>query len=123
MAENATKCCAADGGPQIFNFCHGMPLMVRAADFNALYSEAEKLRKDAERYRWLKSRQGLTLRSEKQPNVWKRMDGTEFSATHSLAEGGTQHAPADSMDALIDAAMPAARIRDAAMLAARIRDA
>ena len=71
------------------------------------------LEKDAARYRWLKSRQGLTLRSEKQPNVWKRMDGTEFSATHSLAEGGTQHAPADSMDALIDAAMLAARIRDA----------
>ena len=54
MAENATKCCAADGGTQIFNFCHGMPLMVRAADFNALYREAEKLRKDAERYRWLR---------------------------------------------------------------------
>lgn len=65
------------------------------------------------RYRWLKNRQGLTLRSEKQPNVWKRMDGTEFSATHSLAEGGTQHATDDSLDALIDAAMLAARIRDA----------
>ena len=73
----------------------------------------EELEKDAARYRWLKSRQGLTLRSEKQPNVWKRMDGTEFNATHSLAEGGTQHAPADSLDALIDAAMLAARVRDA----------
>jgi hypothetical protein len=72
-----------------------------------------QLEKDAARYRWLKSRQGLTLRSEKQPNLWKRLDGTEFSATHSLAEGGTQHAPADSLDALIDAAMLAARIRDA----------
>lgn len=71
------------------------------------------IEKDAARYRWLKSRQGLTLRSEKQPNLWKRIDGTEFSATHSLAEGGTQHAPADSLDALIDAAMLAARIRDA----------
>lgn len=71
------------------------------------------LEKDAERYLWLKSRKGLTLRSEKQPSVWKRIDGTEFSATHSLAEGGTQHAPADSLDALIDAAMLAARIRDA----------
>ena len=68
---------------------------------------------DAQRYCWLKSRQGLTLRSEKQPNVWKNMDGTEFRATHSLAEGGTQHAPAESLDALIDAAMLAARIRDA----------
>ena len=46
-------------------------------------------------------------------NWRKRIDGTEFSATHSLAEGGTQHAPADSLDALIDAAMLAARIRDA----------
>ena len=71
----------------------------------AVEAERDALRADAERYRWLESRQGLTLRSEKQPNVWRRIDGTEFSATHSLAEGGTQHAPADSLDALIDAAM------------------
>jgi hypothetical protein len=77
------------------------------------HEELQSLRKDAERYRWLKSRQGLTLRSEKQPNVWKRIDGTEFISTHSLAEGGTQHAPADSLDALVDTAMLAARIRDA----------
>ena len=79
----------------------------------ALQREVAALREDAERYRWLRSRQGLTLRTEKQPNGWRRMDGTEFKATHSLAEGGTQHAPADSLDALIDAAMLAARIRDA----------
>ena len=78
-----------------------------------LVERARQAWKDAERYRWLKGRQGLTLRSEKQPNLWKRIDGTEFSATHSLAEGGTQHAPADSLDALIDAAMLAERIRDA----------
>lgn len=71
------------------------------------------LEKDAARYRWLKSRTGLELRSEPQPNVWTRMDGTKFSATHYLAEGGTQHAPADSLDATIDAAMLVARVRDA----------
>lgn len=71
------------------------------------------LEKDAARYRWLKSRKGLTLRTEPQPNVWKRIDGTEFSATHYLAEGGTQHAPAESLDATIDAAMVVARVRDA----------
>ena len=88
-------------------------LMRAGHQLYALQSEVATLRADAERYRWLKSRQGLTLRTEKQPNVWKRIDGTEFNATHSLAEGGTQHAPADSLDALIDAAMLAARIRDA----------
>jgi hypothetical protein len=67
--------------------------------------DAEALRKDAERYRWMRSRKGLTLRSEPQPNVWKRTDGTEFCATHYLSEGGTQHAPADSLDATIDAAI------------------
>lgn len=70
-----------------------------------LQAELDALRKDAERYRWLKSRHGLTLRSERQPNVWKRPDGTEFNATHSLAEGGTMHAPAEGLDAVIDAAM------------------
>lgn len=71
------------------------------------------LEKDAARYRWLKSRKGLTLCTVPQPYLWKRLDGTEFCATHLLAEGGTQHAAADSLDATIDAAMLAARIRDA----------
>jgi len=51
MAENATKCSAADGVTQTFDFSHGTPLMVRAVDFNALYAEFQKLRKDAERWR------------------------------------------------------------------------
>lgn len=59
---------------------------------------------DARRYRWLKSRQGLRLRSER-PDLWTRPGGTKFAAAYSLAEGGTQHAPAESLDALIDAAM------------------
>ncbi len=42
MAENATKCSAADGVTQTFDFCHGMPLMVRAVDFNGLYHEHQK---------------------------------------------------------------------------------
>lgn len=71
----------------------------------------QQYKADAERYRWLKSRHGLTLRAEKQPNLWTRMDGTEFSATYSLAEGGTQHAPAESLDATIDAAILAAATR------------
>ena len=85
----------------------GHQINALAANERRLIDEMAALRKDAERYRWLKSRQGLTLRSEKQPNLWRRIDGTEFSATHSLAEGGTQHAPADSLDATIDAAMAA----------------
>jgi hypothetical protein len=74
-------------------------------------AEIERLRADAARYAWLKSRKGLSLRSEQQPNVWTRLDGSKFSATHSLAEGHTQHAPADSLDATIDAAMLVAAMR------------
>jgi hypothetical protein len=68
-------------------------------------------KKDAERYRWLKTRKGLCLRSEHDHCVWTRIDGTKFKATHYLAEGGTQHAPADSLDATIDAAMIVSSIR------------
>ena len=90
---------------------------VSGSDFvakpEALEMQIEALRKDAERYRWLKSRKGLDLRSAPQPNKWTQMDGTVFSATHYLTEGGTQHAPADSLDATIDAAMLVARVCDA----------
>lgn len=44
MENNGVKCAAADGVTQTFDFCHGMPLMVRAVDFNALQSEFQKLR-------------------------------------------------------------------------------
>ncbi len=64
-----------------------------------------EMEQDAARYRWLKSRNGLTLRSEPENSVWKRSDGTLFEATHQLVEGGMQHAPADSLDAMIDKAM------------------
>lgn len=84
MAENATKCSAADGATQIFDFCHGTPLMVRAVDFNALYAECQKLRKDAERYRWLRDEDGAF---------------EAFTAAYYNAK-----APAD-IDAALDAAM------------------
>ena len=67
--------------------------------------EISRLRKDAERYRWLKSRSGLELRSLPRSDIWARIDGSTFIASHYLAEGGTQHAPAESLDATIDAAM------------------
>ena len=84
----------------------------RYEDKSELREEAQQaaLEKDAARYRWLKIRRGLELRSEPQPNTWTRKDGTKFSATHYLAEGGIQHAPADSLDATIDAAMLVARM-------------
>jgi hypothetical protein len=63
--------------------------------------------KDAARYRWLKSRKNLTLRSEPQPCSWTRPGGSVFSATHYLAADGTQHEPAESLDATIDAAIAA----------------
>ena len=69
------------------------------------WSYCESMLKDAERYRWLRSRKGLTLSTEPQPSTWTRMDGTKFNATHYLAEGDTCHAPAEGLDATIDAAM------------------
>jgi len=61
--------------------------------------------RDAARYRWLKSRKGLVLKSEPQPNIWKRSDGTEFRVTHLLIAEGVQYAAAKSLDDMIDAAM------------------
>lgn len=51
-----TPCFAADGKTKVYGAGHvgAMPLMVSAVDFNALYHEAERLRRDAERYRWLR---------------------------------------------------------------------
>jgi len=64
-----------------------------------------EMERDAARYRWLKSRKGLMLKSEPQPSVWKRSDGTEFSVTHLFIAEGTQYASAESLDDMIDAAM------------------
>ena len=80
------------------------------AALKLLAQERAALRKDAARYRWLKSRDGLELHSQPQPNTWLRMDGTTFSATHYLADGERQYSQAEGLDATIDAAMAAAPI-------------
>ena len=74
----------------------------------ACIKDRADLQKDAARYRWLKSRKGLELRTENDHCVWTRTDGTKFNASHCLAEGGTLHAPTDSLDATIDAALHSA---------------
>lgn len=76
-----------------------------------LVEQIKLLQKDANRYRWLKSRKNLTLRTE-EPTTWIREDGSKFNSTHYLAEGGTQHAPAESLDLMIDLAMLTASVRD-----------
>jgi len=68
------------------------------------YEDARKdAGKDAERYRWLRSRNSLELRSD--CGKWTRFDGSTFIASHYLAEGGTQHGAAPSLDETIDSAM------------------
>lgn len=72
----------------------------------------EKTKKDAARYRWLKSRVGLSLRSCHPNNRWTREDGTTFNRSHYLDEGGTGHAAYETLDETIDAAMIVAQERD-----------
>ena len=70
----------------------------------ALVAENEQLRKDAERYQWLKSAKGLTLESERGA-PWTMENGSTFSPSHRLCAGGTQFAPHETLDDAIDAAM------------------
>ena len=70
----------------------------------------EANRRDAARYRWLKSRKALELRSCHVK--WTRPDGTTFYQSHQLAEGGTGHAAHETLDETIDAAMIVAQERD-----------
>lgn len=94
----------------LLNTCALQTAEIRALgeQVTALTAALDAAQADAKRYRWLKSRNGLTLRSEKQPNTWTRMDGTKFSASRSLSADGTQYAPAATLDELIDAAAIAA---------------
>lgn len=71
--------------------------------FGQAADRIEALEADARRYAWLRSRKGLTLRTD--GGMWTRQDGSTFINTHYLAEGGTLHGSADSLDAAIDAAI------------------
>lgn len=66
--------------------------------------ENEQLRKDVDRYQWLKSAKGLTLESERGA-PWTRENGSTFIPSHRLCAGGTQFAPHETLDGAIDAAM------------------
>ena len=68
-----------------------------------ILEQLKRIAEDAARYRWIRSRKGLVLQSD--CGIWTRPDGTQFSASHYLAEGGTQHTPEESLDETINAAM------------------
>ena len=72
----------------------------------------EETIRDAARYRWLRSRVGLSLRSCCPGNRWTREDGTPFNRSHYLDEAGTGHAAYETLDETIDAAMIVAQERD-----------
>lgn len=72
-------------------------------DLDAALLEVERLRKDAERYQWLKERKSLDLRSD--CSAWTSEDGKRFIASHFLAAGNTQFAALESLDETIDKAM------------------
>lgn len=59
--------------------------------------------RNAKRYLWLKSQEGLVLRHE--TAEWIREDGSKYVTTHSLSANSTQHVPHESLDDTIDAAM------------------
>lgn len=67
-------------------------------------AQRRDLRRDAERYRWLKGVHGLRL-NRNPPMKWTREDGTTFFSEYYLAGNQTVYGVAPSMDETIDAAM------------------
>ena len=68
-----------------------------------LEKESTTLKKDAERYRWLRDQKRLHLESESM--TWTRKDGSKYTSTHYLSANGTSYAPLESIDLTIDTAM------------------
>ena len=68
-----------------------------------LEKESAALKKDAERYRWLRDQKRLHLESESM--TWTRKDGSKYTSTHYLSANGTSYAPLESIDLTIDTAM------------------
>ena len=68
-----------------------------------LEKESAALKKDAERYRWLRDQKRIHLESESM--TWTRKDGSKYTSTHYLAANGTSYAPLESIDLTIDTAM------------------
>lgn len=56
MKDGVKKFSATDYETEYANGRRGQVLVVPAADYDALLAEVESLRKDAERYRWLRDK-------------------------------------------------------------------
>lgn len=78
-------------------------LQAMGDELRRLDAENETLRKDAERYRWLKSVKHLELNSTN--GEWIREDDSRFISSHRLCAFGTAFAPYPTLDETIDAAM------------------
>jgi len=99
-----THCFDDDTKSDVWSYSRELVISTVLAHIDKLEAEVERLRKDAERYRWLKSAKGLTLESER-GSAWTREDGTKFTPSHRLCAGGTQFGPHEHLDDSIDAAM------------------
>ena len=84
----------------------------RLEEINQKVEELEKesaaLKKDAERYRWLRDQKRLHLESESM--TWTRKDGSKYASTHYLSANGTSYAPLESIDLTIDTAMQSTEV-------------
>jgi putative hemolysin len=83
---------------------HMPAAMIEALEeIERLEAESESLRKDAERYRWLREAKGLSLRSD--GSKWTRSSGEQFICSHHLCAFDTSYAPFESLDEVVDAAI------------------
>jgi hypothetical protein len=69
-----------------------------------LDEDIQRLRADAQRYRWLRDRKQLDLRTDGWTS-WTREDGTTFRGSHRLSADDTGYSSAETLDELIDFAM------------------
>ena len=93
-------CMPADGMNKLKEFAHAL-----LAELSKDAPVAEDIRKDAERYLWLKSQKGLALSSC--GGSWIK-GNIKFNASHRLCANGTAYAPYETLDETLDAAIAAA---------------
>lgn len=101
----SVKTCKQHANEPIFIYaqCAACEIQRYRNQVDELKAENESMRKDAERYRWLRDAKGLSLRSD--GSKWTRSSGEQFIASHHLCAFDTSFAAFKSLDEVVDAAM------------------
>lgn len=103
MASRAKAVIDDSSKRELLEMAYDAKMPLEESTFEFINKVHAKYYADAARYKWLRNCRELNLRTD--GSQWLTPDGRKFVCSHRLECNGTRHAPQETLEETIDAAM------------------